>query len=347
MDDLSRALRTFDGAAFTKRHSGRKESRSDQSHEYLFTCPHCGGSNLRWNSRKYDVGSWICWGCKRSGGTLALVELFERCDTQDAIAFILDGYVGGDANLELVGVAAPKRRAARPSLKVLPRMSWPAHVELVLTAAGDMRGYTYLRWRGLTDEDLSTHRVGIGMRGWLKDYAVFPVFMDGGLVYWQGRATWDAPAHMTKEEQKQWKEETGYRKTLNPFTRDDAQATAGDVLFNYDRARAEPHVVICEGPIDAIKVGPHAVALLGKGTDAKLERLRRMGASRYTIYLDRDAEAQSKAEQIAAELAQFAPVHLAVPPEGHDPGSLTPEYNAQVIQSANIWVKNQLKSALK
>ncbi len=105
--------------------------------------------------------------------------------------------------------------------------------------------------------------------------------------------------------------------------------------MNYDRARIEPHVVIVEGPFDAIKIGPHAVGLLGKvGTDEKIAYLLRMKAQRYTIYLDRGNQEYAYAMLLAKELSAYAPTFIAIPPEGRDPGSLLPEENAQIISAA-------------
>ena len=170
--------------------------------------------------------------------------------------------------------------------------------------------------------------------------------MDGGLVYYQGRATWE-PEGATAEERKRWVKLTNYRKTLNPINRD-GQAHAEDVLFNYDRAKPEPHVVICEGPIDAMKVGPHAVALLGKkASPAKIERLLRMHATRYTIYLDRGDEERAAARSLGKELSAFAPTFLAEPPPGYDPGNLNPTQNAQVIAQARPLRSEALRSDLR
>jgi hypothetical protein len=119
------------------------------------------------------------------------------------------------------------------------------------------------------------------------------------------------------------------------------------VLFNYDRAQGHTHVVICEGPVDAIKVGENAVALLGKGTDAKIERLRRMNARRYTVYLDRGTEEREKAEWIASELLSFAPTFIATPPEGYDAGALSFDQNSRIIERAESVGEIGLQSDLR
>jgi hypothetical protein len=349
MIELTRALRAFDAPAFTQRHGGRKESQNPKSQEYMLNCPLCGGHNLRWNpTRGQGMGGWVCWNCKTSGNTLYLVQLFERVALEDAIAYVMGEYNGGDAQLELTDIARmPEVQVSQmPKLQRLPTMHWPS-------ASVDARYHpsvrAYLHGRGVDDAMIEQWQIRAGTRGREKNHVIFPVFMDGGLVYWQARAAWDPPPHLTPEQKKAWVKATRYRKTLNPINAMPGipRATAGEVLFNYDRASRAGHVVICEGPVDAIKVGPHAVALLGKGTDTKVARLRRMGARRYTVYLDRGEEERAKAEQIAADLAGWAEVYIATPPARHDPGSLTPEQNANVVERAEPAGEIGLKSALK
>lgn len=353
MSELDRAIKNFDAKAFTNRHKGWKESASKNSHEYLFHCPFCQGHNLRWNAQK---SCWKCWNCNKTGDTIFLVQIFERCDREGAIGYILDGYVGGDAKLELSDIATlpDVTRVERKKLQRLPLMFWPPMVTPATRVYA--QAYAYLLGRGITDEQIITYRIAVGLSGRLKNYVVFPVYMDGGLVYWQARATWDPPRGLSDEAKHAWIKATKYRKNINPVNPPKGinRATAIDVLYNYDRAKNETHVVICEGPVDAIKIGPHAVALLGKGTDEKIERLRRMRAQRYTIYLDRGklksgrtrTEEREKAEWIASELDGFAPTFIATPPADLDPGALSQEQNSRFIDIAEPFSEIGLKSDL-
>ena len=321
-DRFVQALQQFDAGAFVQRFGGDKESRSAYSHEYLMPCPKCGSSRLRWNPSK---DAWICWGCRRSGASLLLVQLCLGVSELDALNFIMDGYEGGDGqhaqlDAHVTAVVPPQRMR----LRRLPQIPWPRGVDRLDTHPAHALAWRYLSTRGVSLSMAAMWGLGFGRQGWLKDYLVFPVFMDDGLVYWQGRACFEPPPGTGR-----------FRKTLNPKSEAD-HATAGEVLLNYDRARHMEHVVVCEGPFDAMKVGPHAVALLGKvGTEAKVARLLRMQAKRFTIYLDRGEEERAHAEAIAKQLSVQAQVSIAVPPEGFDPGALTPEQNAFVVSRAS------------
>ena len=289
--------------------------------------------------------AWICWGCNITGNTLELIAAFEKCSIMDAIGYVVDGYVGGDAPVELSVVAKPMA-ASRTGLSVLPTVPYPNGYEQIVTnMPAHQEAVHYLARRGIGHSTIAEYRIGYCRFGPMTRYVVFPCFMDGGLVYWQARATWDPPKFSHKDQRKAWEKATKYRKTLNPMG---GPVEAMEVLFNYDRARAERHVVICEGPIDAIKVGPHAVALLGKEpSPTKVERLLRMSAARYTVYLDPGEKERAKALALAEQLHEWAPTFIATPPHGCDPGDLTPGQNHAIIAQAEPYAPVGLQSKLK
>lgn len=346
--DLERALEGFDADAFCHRHGGYKESRSERSHEWLLTCTACGSDRLRWRHQPGVKQAWVCWGCRRTGDTLDLIEALEGIDRLAAMSYVIDGYNGGDAP-SILTTLAQVARPASTDLSRLPLIPYPKGYEpLTWGLEPHTRAWRYLlEVRGISYEALMAARVGYARGGRLGGYVIFPVFMDGGLVYWQARATWDAPAHLDREQRRAWSKATGYRKTLNP-TATQTTVGASEILYGYDAVVGLPHVVITEGPVDALKVGPHAVALLGKvATSTKVERLRRLATQRYTVYLDPGVEERAKAEGLAAQLADFAPTFVAEAPEGADPGMLTPAQNAEVIAKAPRFRRVGLVSNLR
>ena len=346
-DEVQRALKQFDAMKFCSKHRGRKESSNPRSHEYLFTCPFCGGGNLRWNPTKQDfIGGWVCWNCGRRGNTVFLVQIFERCTPVGAYDYIMDGYVGGDAKMELTAIAAVPEIPKRSKREKLPPIAWPPSV---VDARYHQNVRTYLHGRGIDDQMIVEWCLHAGQSGREKNFVIFPCYMDGVMVYWQARAAWNPPTGLSDEARKAWIKRTHYRKTLNPTNPLPGirQATASEILFNYDRAATSSHVVVVEGPVDALKVGSNAVALLGKGTEEKIDRLRTMRARRYTIYLDRGTEEAAKAREIAKALHGWAEVFLATPPPGTDAGDLTREQNASVISQAIPASSGELQSNLK
>jgi hypothetical protein len=349
IDKLDAALRQFDADAFAKRHGGYKESLNPRSREWLLTCPdpRCRSERLRWRHEPGVKMAWICWGCRKTGDSVDLVMRMERVDQIAAVKYILDGYVGGDAPTALQ--LSAKADTSRPQLMRLPVISLPQGFEWLTPncTAPHAAAWDYLcRVRGIQPEDVVANKLGYCRTGRLARYVVFPCFMDGGLVYWQGRATWDPPSGLKDAPLKAWKKATGYRKTLNPYS-DDHGTTASEILYGYDEASVSPHVVAVEGPIDRVQVGPHAVGLFGKvASPTKVERLLRMRAQRYTIYLDRGEEELARAMELGAQLSTYAPTFIAVPPVGFDPGKLTRAQNAAVVARAEPYRTQGLTSKL-
>lgn len=347
--DLDRALRAINALAFAERHGGYKESASKNSHEYLLMCP-CGSDRLRWNAQK---GTWICWGHPpeewqtRSGDTLKLIQVLEQMDEEAAIDFVLSGYEGGDAKIERLTGKLSEARVGQ--IRRLPPIPWPRGVDrLTAPCEPHQRAWDYLATRGLTAEDVATYNLGYGRFGRLSGYILFPVYMDRALVFYQGRATWDPPPGETAN-RKYWIRLTNYRKTLNlPSFGNSAHGE--EVLFNYDMASVYETVIVCEGPIDAIKCGPNAVAWLGKSGSTphpvKVERLKRMSARRFVIYFDRGHEELVSATSLAKELCDWSEVFIVQPPEGYDAGALTRAQNATVIQGAVPFSPDRLKGGL-
>jgi hypothetical protein len=313
--DFAEVLRRFDAGWFVLRHGGRKESRSPTSSEYLLPCP-CGSSRLRWNSEK---GAFRCWGCRRDGGTLDLVQLLEQCDLERAVEVVAASQLPPGAAPTVLGKVGLVRRVAGEVLRRLPPMRWPREAELLDPSAPvHADAWAYWRSRGLGVGEARVSGVSFARRGRLAGRLVLPVRMDGAVVYYQARSIGD----------------DAQPKVLNPSSRE-AEATASEVLYGYDLARGSQHVVVVEGLFDALRVGPHAVALLGKtASPAKVERLRRMSATRYTVYLDRGDEERREARRLASLLAEWAPTFVAEPPEGYDAGSLDRARNAEVVAAA-------------
>lgn len=339
---------SFDATAFALRHNGYKESTSPLSHEYLLTCP-CGSNRLRWNAQK---GTWICWShpstdpLNASGDTIKLICMLEGVEEHEAIGLVLSGYVGGDSKIEQLsgGLVEVSRNVVRR----LPPIPWPEGVDRLSEPCGPhMTAWAYLAKRGISAELAREYQLGFGRFGKLENYIVFPVWMDRALVFYQGRATWDPPGTMVGDARKAWIATTGYRKTLNPTSVGNGHATGSEVIFNADRASTHECVVICEGPVDAIKCGFNAVALLGKvAQPAKVERLKRMSARMFVIYLDRGEEEAECAKKLAQELSPYADVFVCEPPPGYDAGALTLEQNQEIIRAATPYTPGRLTSRL-
>jgi len=199
----------------------------------------------------------------------------------------------------------------KPKIIGLPK----EFVRLTLPPASpaDHLFYNYLRYRGVTDNEIDDYGLGYCAGGRYGGFLVFPFYMHGMPVYFTTRAVLGPPM-----------------KSLNP------KAGRRFFLFNYDRAIQYPHIVITEGPLDAIAAGPNAVALTGKSiSDAQIRLLDRTTVERITILLDADAERDALKMQDLLNTRLDTEVDVVLLPSG-DPAenrerireSLQPEKDA-------------------
>jgi hypothetical protein len=260
------------------------------------------------------------------------VSAIDKVSYSDALEFVAQHVEPGGSQIDALSYQLRKR--VKRSVRLLPQRRWPAGVDLLNpTDPLHEKGLQYLERRGVTLQQIRQYQLGFGRSGRFKDYVVFPVHMDRTLVYYQGRATWDSPAGLSKAERKKWEEETGYRKSLNALS-EEPYADADEVVYGYDDCLASEIVTIVEGPFDRVKVGAHCLALLGKSMSAiKAERLRRLPARRYILYLDPEVP-QESIQEMAAELQTSGEVFRAVAPAQRDPGALSPSENQFCLERA-------------
>lgn len=129
------------------------------------------------------------------------------------------------------------------------------------------------------------------------DTVVFPIWMYGKLAGWQSRLMYN-PEKLTERECESMgflRDEDG--KPIRPpkyFT--DPAMKKGECLYNFDLARQSELVVICEGTMDAMAVGPCAVATFGKGVSEEQSRLVQCNWKLAAILLDPGDAAEEMAK---------------------------------------------------
>lgn len=126
----------------------------------------------------------------------------------------------------------------------------------------------YLRSRGMTSTDIERSGVGFVRSGRLKGYAVFPCWMNGEVVYWQGRAALDSCR----------------TKMYNPPC-----TYKQSILFGFDEVQSRRRIYIVEGVFDQLSFRGRAVGLLGKNMhDSQVKLLASLSAESYILCLDAD-----------------------------------------------------------
>lgn len=154
--------------------------------------------------------------------------------------------------------------------------------------------WEYLRYRGGEDEQrFSAKRLepyklrGIGIVGGLLQWRILlPLFRKQQLVSWTSRAIGDRqPRYWSAPDE-------------------DSLVSVRDLLYGI-WLHAGSSIIVCEGPLDAIAVGPGAVALMGlRVSTTQLAQLARV--PRRFICFDNELMAQRRARKLVDWLSPFA-----------------------------------------
>ena len=229
-------------------------------------CPRCSSATgYLLGISLEDRGRAHCWQCGKVPLVEALSELSGR-------SFAEVRRLLGDPDGER------PRREEKPQ----GRLKLPSGLGPLLPAHRK-----YLRERGFADTG-ALERLwglqGIGVHHRLPWRIWIPVTLEGKTVSWTTRAIGDAKARYVSASPE---EEAVHHK---------------DLLFGEDFARHG--IVVCEGPFDAMRVGPGAVAVLGISiTRSQVERM-----SRYPlrcICFDAEPSARKRAGELADLLEPF------------------------------------------
>lgn len=200
---------------------------------------------------------------------------------------------------------------------------WPGKLTPIHLLSDTFSAICYLRDRGFDPKQLGRDlRVSYCFDA---DYEfrvatnriIIPIRMNGQNVGWQARFVGTPP----NKETPKYYTMPGFKKT--------------QYLYNLDRARQYPFVVICEGVTDVWRVGPTSVALFGKtlSTTQRLLLGTYWGQGAAVVLLDSDAQdnAQGVYDSLRDVVARRVLVRL---PEGKDPGDLDRGQLDQLILEA-------------
>lgn len=177
--------------------------------------------------------------------------------------------------------------------------------------------YNYLIGRGFTPkvlQDIPLYACQVGQDAYR---VIFPVYEDGKLVSWTGRATNGA---------------MGLRyKSLAALPPEQGGWQIKDFVWGYDYAQTQPNgpLVVCEGPMDALKLNQflgergRAVALFNSSLGSRQMRLlAKLAEDGRQLVICMDPDAMSHTLKIWQAMRVFTKVDAVYLPEGADPGAL-------------------------
>lgn len=259
-------------------------------------CPFCSSDNYHLG---YNLtrGYFNCWKCRGHGVIRTLLQL---------------------------GVPYPVASSFFKGRELLPRELAKERIKLVEPPGrGDLLKHhlDYLRGRGFEDPALLARTwelEGIGRLGGRLAWRIYiPIVHRDHRVSWTTRAVGDVPESQRYVSASPEEESRNHK----------------EVLYGLDFVLHS--TIVVEGPSDAWRIGPGAVATLGTGYSAAQVRLLSKVPYRY-ICFDRSRNAQRLAGELASELAPFPGETHVVELDAEDPGSASPKEVKMLRKAARM-----------
>jgi hypothetical protein len=277
----------------------------------------------------WKSGRFVCWYCRETEGFEGRVEvaLTELCsipivDLKKTLYGDLPAnapaYISLGMDLQDEGEADYLEEEG----SLLKPMAWPLEFHPIESPMSK-KGAQYLEGRGIPVAIAAQY----GIRYWpAKSSVIFPVESQGNLYGWQRR--------LIEGDQPYW---NGH-KLITPLKALTSEGLRRDrVLMFSDRIKDSNHIVITEGPVDAIKAhlcGGN-VATLGKAvSDTQLELIANSGVEK--VYLGLDPDAYLELDRIRKKLGHLKIYDLRPPAPYKDLGEMSFEEVKSLFDSAPI-----------
>lgn len=289
-------------------------------------CPFCGdddrGRHMGVNGDP-DSPGWNCWrdADHRGRNPTKLVAALVGCSERMAQEIV---------KLQVLPEPVEQPSVEKPEAMI--PLAMPMEFRPVADTLYGQRFLNYLMSRGFTAAECPQviHRYDLRycVIGDFAGRLIIPIYKDGQLASWTGRAV--DPAVDLRY------------KTLSDKPGKSPRATFGVKRMVYRQNElyaGGDTLVICEGPLDAIKVdfylheyGIAATCLFGKDpTPEQLTVLTTLAGHFVQTAILLDADAYATAQKLVGELQPWANVRVAnLPPGVKDPGELTRE-QAKII----------------
>lgn len=266
--------------------------------EYHWDCPLCGDRRKRLYVNVNTHSAW-CFNCEFRGSIISLISAIEGISFKEALEIYKSHH----------GVFQMPEQIKDEVIQKINKVSYSRYFSKVpvdlpddyteLDGSDSITGkmiYKYLKKRGVTDEQIRTHRFGFCYEGRYRKRAILPIFEQGELRYWVARAI----------------EKKAQLKELSPVVESN-QFGKSEVIFNVDRASILFNsLVLAEGIFDALTFGDVGCSILGHHlSNAQLEVL--LGYKDYLtdgIYIAMDEDAWRDSIEMAEMLFQYFPVYL-------------------------------------
>jgi len=233
---------------------GKQTSRGNHAYHCPFCKHHKPKMEVNFTENKKGHNPWHCWVCNTRGKTIP--NLLKKIEAYDKIEEAKKLIPQGSFVEEVI----VKNNLALPK-EYTPFIDNP-------TSLMARHAYTYLKRRGVTQEDMIKYHMGYCENGEYKNMIIIPSYDDkGNLNYFTARSF----------------EKDPYRKYKNPSVSRDI--VPFEMFINWNSP-----LVLCEGPFDAIAIKRNAIPLLGKNIQTNLmKKIVSSKVEKIYIALDSDA----------------------------------------------------------
>lgn len=316
-------------------------SYKENSVSYIFDCPRCGRKDKLY-IRKHD-GRFVCWWCKEAEGFQGKAEFALADLTASPLIVVKRALYGPDSvsgRAEFLSIDVGDFFGNDDELDVdaveIPEMRFPFGDYYPIEDRFSSRGREYLEGRGIPLALAKEYHLRYSP---LKKRVVFPVEIGDRLVGWQERIITNTDHFDEKKS-----EVVHVQKVLSSK----GIPTAQTVMFA-NRMRGSSHVVICEGPIDAMKAhlcGGNICTMgkaVGHGQISTIrdpERLTRTEIGQIAnsgirrVYLALDPDAAEETNRLVREFGDLEVYVMHAPAPFKDLGEMTFEAVYDLFRSA-------------
>lgn len=288
-------------------------------------CPFCGKEGKLYMNKSRKGMAWQCFSCNETGNAVTLIAKLNEISNSAAFSWLVKDIVRTDSEslnqlkALLIGFL-PKEEGENEDVfnPNFPAEKFDPNIQDFTFSYLDVelakRFYLYLIKRGITKEMVEFFKIKYNS---YRNRIIFPVYHNGKLAGWQGRAIFDdtIPKALTEPLKK-------YKKS--------------HFLFNYDNVKDKEFITIVEGPIDACKAMHYnPVALFGKtASDIQIDHIMAMKNLK-RVFLALDPEERKATSKLYNRLSSLFECRVIEIEQGKDCGDKMPEELRPYFEHAN------------
>ena len=238
--------------------------------EYLFCCPFCKDSNKKKMSVNIEKNLYKCWICESSSKDIRRIVRrfgnFVQLGEWDKLTNRTD--INDFDNLFAEPISDDE---------IVKPIDLPEGFKSLCngTTLLDNSPMTYLRNRGVTEQDILYWKIGYTTEGRYRGRIIIPSFnLNGDLNYYVARTFTNSDF-----------------KYLNP-------PASKDVVFNELLLEWDEDLIITEGVFDAMEAGQNAVPLLGSTIRQNSKLFKKIAQNDTPIFFALDPDARKKEDRM-------------------------------------------------